>query len=280
MHEDIGCKKQGRYNKEGYDSPEHVQEYLGQYTHGRGTSKRADHDEPREGMGMPGCSSRFWKFVSAAGMTGRSRTPQEAERWSGRSRSGRSWSRSSSSRRWRWPASWRPSPTRRPTARSWPSARWRPSGSGRELTRPPWRRPCSGRPNRPKKRGSRASMPLRRPPRVKDRAARTTVTSAGRVELVRRSMRCPACGATAYPADDRVGLDGFLSPRRRPVGLPGRSDRSFASPPTAWRSGRHPARRRDNPPVRATTPTPTWPAAATPPRRRRPSPPPRGRSNS
>lgn len=38
------------------------------------------------------------------------------------------------------------------------------------------------------------------------------MTSAGRVVLHRRSLRCAACGLTAYPADDRLGLDGFLSP--------------------------------------------------------------------
>jgi hypothetical protein len=38
------------------------------------------------------------------------------------------------------------------------------------------------------------------------------VTAAGRVALGRRSLRCGACGLTAYPLDDRVGLDGFLSP--------------------------------------------------------------------
>jgi hypothetical protein len=38
------------------------------------------------------------------------------------------------------------------------------------------------------------------------------VTAAGRVVAARRSMRCGGCGLTAYPADDRVGLDGFLSP--------------------------------------------------------------------
>jgi hypothetical protein len=39
------------------------------------------------------------------------------------------------------------------------------------------------------------------------------VTAAGRVETVRRALRCPRCGTTAYPTDARVGLDGFLSPR-------------------------------------------------------------------
>lgn len=38
-------------------------------------------------------------------------------------------------------------------------------------------------------------------------------TAAGRVELVRRSMRCSRCGLTAYPADARLGIDGFLSPQ-------------------------------------------------------------------
>ncbi len=39
------------------------------------------------------------------------------------------------------------------------------------------------------------------------------MTAAGRVGLTRRSPRCPACGATAYPLDERVGLAGFLSPQ-------------------------------------------------------------------
>jgi hypothetical protein len=39
------------------------------------------------------------------------------------------------------------------------------------------------------------------------------VTAAGRATLRRRSMRCGACGLTAYPLDTRVGLDGFLSPQ-------------------------------------------------------------------
>ena len=39
------------------------------------------------------------------------------------------------------------------------------------------------------------------------------MTAAGRVTLRRRSMLCPGCGLTAYPADARLGLDGFLSPQ-------------------------------------------------------------------
>ena len=39
------------------------------------------------------------------------------------------------------------------------------------------------------------------------------MTAAGRVELTRRSLRCPRCGLTAYPADDRAGAGGFLSPQ-------------------------------------------------------------------
>ena len=38
------------------------------------------------------------------------------------------------------------------------------------------------------------------------------MTAAGRVVAARRSLRCGGCGLTAYPPDDRVGLDGFLSP--------------------------------------------------------------------
>lgn len=38
------------------------------------------------------------------------------------------------------------------------------------------------------------------------------MTSAGRLATVRRAMRCDACGLTAHPADERLGLDGFLSP--------------------------------------------------------------------
>jgi hypothetical protein len=38
------------------------------------------------------------------------------------------------------------------------------------------------------------------------------VTAAGRVALRRRSLRCGGCGLTAYPADARLGADGFLSP--------------------------------------------------------------------
>jgi hypothetical protein len=39
------------------------------------------------------------------------------------------------------------------------------------------------------------------------------VTAAGRIALTRRYTRCPACGATASPLDERLGLDGFLSHR-------------------------------------------------------------------
>lgn len=38
------------------------------------------------------------------------------------------------------------------------------------------------------------------------------MTAAGRVTSRRRSLLCGGCGVTAYPADDRLGLDGFLSP--------------------------------------------------------------------
>lgn len=38
------------------------------------------------------------------------------------------------------------------------------------------------------------------------------MTAAGRVVAARRAMRCGGCGLAAYPADDRIGLGGFLSP--------------------------------------------------------------------
>jgi len=54
------------------------------------------------------------------------------------------------------------------------------------------------------------------------------VTAAGRVELVRRSARCPACGLTAYPTDLRVGLDGFLSPQATRLACLAAASWSFA----------------------------------------------------
>jgi hypothetical protein len=39
------------------------------------------------------------------------------------------------------------------------------------------------------------------------------VTAAGRVAVRRRALRCGGCGLTAYPLDDRLGRDGFLSPQ-------------------------------------------------------------------
>ena len=91
------------------------------------------------------------------------------------------------------------------------------------------------------------------------------MTAAGRVALRRRSLRCPACGAAAYPADDRVGLDGFLSPRATRLAClvaAGWLLRDRRGSPGG--TGRHPARRRDDPPPR-------------PPGRRGPGRPPRGR---
>jgi hypothetical protein len=38
------------------------------------------------------------------------------------------------------------------------------------------------------------------------------VTAAGRVALRRRALRCGRCGLAAYPTDDRLGLEGYLSP--------------------------------------------------------------------
>jgi hypothetical protein len=54
------------------------------------------------------------------------------------------------------------------------------------------------------------------------------VTAAGRVEFRRRSLACPACGVAAYPADDRVGLAGFLSPGAARLACLVAADHSFA----------------------------------------------------
>lgn len=39
------------------------------------------------------------------------------------------------------------------------------------------------------------------------------VNAAGHAELCRLYLVCPACGDTCYPLDDRLGIDGFLSPQ-------------------------------------------------------------------
>lgn len=54
------------------------------------------------------------------------------------------------------------------------------------------------------------------------------MTAAGRIELARRSMRCTGCGVTAYPLDDRIGLDGFLSPGAARLACLLAADHSFA----------------------------------------------------
>jgi hypothetical protein len=41
---------------------------------------------------------------------------------------------------------------------------------------------------------------------------KVTITAAGRICLPRGYFRCPACGLTADPLDERVGLVAFLSP--------------------------------------------------------------------
>jgi hypothetical protein len=85
--------------------------------------------------------------------------------------------------------------------------------AGRELTRRA--REAAPTPVRP---GRARGSPGRACPRggrrlIKDKSPKAAVTAAGRVELVRRSTRCPRCGLTAYPSDARVGLDGFLGPQ-------------------------------------------------------------------
>ena len=53
------------------------------------------------------------------------------------------------------------------------------------------------------------------------------MTAAGRVGLTRRSLRCPRRGMTAYPPDERVGLDGFLSPQATRPACPAAASWSF-----------------------------------------------------
>lgn len=47
---------------------------------------------------------------------------------------------------------------------------------------------------------------------LKGTVSKVTLTAGGRVNLARRYFRCPACGWTSYPLDQRVGLADFLSP--------------------------------------------------------------------
>lgn len=53
------------------------------------------------------------------------------------------------------------------------------------------------------------------------------MTAAGRVTLPRRSLRCGGCGLTAHPLDDRLGLDGFLSPQATRLACLGAATWSF-----------------------------------------------------
>lgn len=53
------------------------------------------------------------------------------------------------------------------------------------------------------------------------------MTAFGPVELVRRHFRCPDCGAGGYPADARLGVDGYLSPRVLRLACRLAGDRSF-----------------------------------------------------
>jgi hypothetical protein len=84
--------------------------------------------------------------------------------------------------------------------------------AGRKLTR----RTSEATIRRPAEQAEKNGAPDRSRPcdgtcLVKDKALRTMVTAAGRVEPRRRSIRRPRCGLTAHPTDDHVGLGGFLS---------------------------------------------------------------------
>jgi hypothetical protein len=41
------------------------------------------------------------------------------------------------------------------------------------------------------------------------------LTGAGDVRLERLDLVCPRCAASRYPLDDRLGIDGFVSPQAR-----------------------------------------------------------------
>ena len=41
------------------------------------------------------------------------------------------------------------------------------------------------------------------------------VTAVGTIRLGRWHTRCPACGEAGFPADGRLGLDGFLTRRAK-----------------------------------------------------------------
>jgi hypothetical protein len=49
----------------------------------------------------------------------------------------------------------------------------------------------------------------------KGHAGRNVLTAAGDVRLQRLYAVCPRCGAGRYPLDDRLGIDGFVSPHAR-----------------------------------------------------------------
>jgi hypothetical protein len=49
----------------------------------------------------------------------------------------------------------------------------------------------------------------------KGRAGRNLLTAAGDVRLRRLYLVCPRCGASRYPLDQRLGVQGFVSPQAR-----------------------------------------------------------------
>jgi hypothetical protein len=49
----------------------------------------------------------------------------------------------------------------------------------------------------------------------KGRVGRTVLTAAGGARLDRLYLACPRCRARRYPLDDRLGIDGFVSPQAR-----------------------------------------------------------------
>lgn len=103
-----------------------------------------------------------------------------------------------------------------PTARFLPASRPSPSPPPASWPAKPCRPPYKPRPRPPKK-----GAPARRCPACaklawdKGHAGRNVLTAAGVVRLNRLSLRCPRCGSGHYPLDERLGLEGFVSPQAK-----------------------------------------------------------------
>ena len=107
---------------------------------------------------------------------------------------------------------------RRRPRRPSPRAGRGPRRPGRPRTRPP---SAAGHPPSPGPGRRKKGAPSRRRPDChtfaghKATAGRNLLTAAGDVRLQRLYLVCPRCGTRRYPLDDRLGLQGFVSPQAR-----------------------------------------------------------------